>query len=109
MVTIGQKLWYVSNVHRGKPIQHEVIVEKIGRKWFEVEGCFPRMEIETLQADGGQYMSPGRCYLSEQDYIKEQELIKAWTEFQRKLSAMYYAPKGMTVEKIKKLNGLLEE
>ncbi len=106
MVTVGQKLWYVSGVHKRT---HEVVVKKVGRKWFELEGGhFPRISIETFQADGGIYMSPGRCYLSEQVYREEQELAKAWTEFQRKVSVMYYVPAGMTVEKIKKLVELLE-
>lgn len=78
-LVVGQKLWYVPSDKRGQP--HAVTVLKVGRKWADLDYARRRISIKTLRADGGQYSSPGRCYLSQAEYEAEVALDKAWTKF----------------------------
>lgn len=100
----GQKLWWVySSNRRGQP--REVTVTKVGRKWAQLDNnC--RIDIETLLADGGDYMSPGCCYLSKDIYDSGVALQKAWSEMKRDIQ---YAstPEGVTVVDIQAARTLL--
>jgi hypothetical protein len=91
-LTVGQKLWYVPSERRDKPF--EVTVENVGRKWAKI-GYRLRVDKETLWADGGEYSSPGRCYLSEEDYLRELDFNATWTRFRMKVGNMYYPPSGI--------------
>lgn len=103
MLTVGQKLWFVRSGRNGRSGDGmEVIVEKVGRKWAEISAGAPRIDIESLVADGGQYTSPGRCYLSEVAYDEIVSLTKAWRDFAQRIGNMQYgsAPVGVTHEAI---------
>lgn len=92
---IGQKLYLVySDSRRGN--SREVEVEKVGRKWAELSGYGGRVSIEDLSIDGGAgYSSPGRCYLSQEDYEGVLLLNKSWRDFTEDLK---YRPAGITVD-----------
>lgn len=89
---VGQKLCYVQFGHRRneKPQVLEHVVIKVGRQW--VTACEPCMEgkpwmaerfkPETMTADGNGYASPGKYYLTEEQYRSEIESNKAWRELQ---------------------------
>ncbi len=57
-------------------------VTKVGRKWVTLEHD-TRFEREGERGkfvlDGGDYSSPGRVYLSLQDYEDEEKLYTAWS------------------------------
>ena len=74
MLRVGQKLWWVGNRSAGDGRQREVTVVSVGRKWatLDCKSGYPiRNDIETLWADGKGFWSPGRCYLSKQEYDDE--------------------------------------
>jgi hypothetical protein len=102
MLTVGQKLWFVPYQRRVEA--HEVIVEKVGRKWASIG--YYRINIDTLKVDGGQYSSPGACYLSKEAYEAEIKLNQEWDAFRRLVDANY-APKGITIERIKEAINIL--
>lgn len=89
-VKVGQKLWFVPNERHGNP--REVTVTKVGRKWFETDGYTPRISVESLKADGGQYLSPGRCYLSKSEHTHAVATTQAWSEFKRQIERMWQSP-----------------
>lgn len=103
MLTVGQKLWCVPSQRRGSP--HEVTVEKVGRKWAYI-GYSDRIDVETLVMDGGQYSSPGTCYVSQKAYKDEIKLIQIWNAF-RRLVDHHHIPKGITVERIQEAQKIL--
>lgn len=88
-LTVGQELWFVPG-HRGGH-SHYVTVQKIGRKWAEV-GKRLRIDLETLIADGGDFMSPGTCYLSKEEHEQAVERSARWTRIQRFVRDQYGRP-----------------
>jgi hypothetical protein len=101
--TVGQTLWYVPN--RGQPF--EVTIANVGRKWLTIDLRRPmRVDKTTLNADGGQYSSPGTCYLSESAYRDERELSKAWDDFTYWVCSRM--PYGVTLEKIRAARTILK-
>lgn|SRR5262245_22715503 len=104
---VGQRLWYVSRDSRYST-NREVEVTRLGRKWAYLDGnerC--RIDIETLTVDGGEYISPGRCYLSREEYEAERVLYSAWGRLQRDLRDHDRSPEGVTLEDIKQARALL--
>lgn len=95
---VGQKLWYVPR-HRGSGKPREVTVKKIGRIWAELD-YGGRINIDTLEADGGQYPSPGRCYLSRADYERENYRERLWTALKGRLDRRYRAPADISADRI---------
>lgn len=78
MLEVGQELWYVPADSRFVASQsRSVRVEKIGRKWASLNTQY-RIDINTLWADGGQYSSPGRCWLSRDAWLAEQRRHALW-------------------------------
>jgi hypothetical protein len=77
MYTIGQKLYCVPAT---KPLLWSpplnVTITAIGRKWVTIShgGIAGRFLLadKYMTLDGGKYRSPGRCYLSREDYEAEQ-------------------------------------
>ena len=100
----GQKLWWVSQRGRDN-VQCEVAVVKVGRKWAQLNN-WCRIDVGTLVADGGEYQSPGCCYLSQSAYEDAVELTKAWADF---TAALQYksVPEGCTVQAIASARRLL--
>ena len=82
---VGQKLWYVHNDSRVKPF--EVDIFKIGRKWAYIDAFDEdRIDIKTLEVDGGHYSSPGQCYLSEDEYKQVIVLDSIWDKFRSRIN-----------------------
>ena len=80
---VGQELWCVYNDRRiGQ--QHTTVVQKVGRKWIELSNSH-RMNAETMRLDGGNYSSPGMCYLSREEFEEIKQKNDAWRLFQRKV------------------------
>ena len=81
-----------------------VKISKVGRKWLHlaVYGADYKADIETLRLDGGNYSSPGQCYLSEIDYINHQNRLKVWSEISQLVSRRRM-PEGMTLERMREI------
>ena len=104
-LTVGQELFYVSKNTGRKKI---VAVKKIGRKWAYVSGLYRgRVDIKTLAVDGGNYSSPGQCYLSEKAYRDELELDKAWRELVYHFNWIK-RPERISISSIKVIRNILD-
>lgn len=101
---IGQQLYYVSN-NRNDRAQY-VTVEKIGRKWIQLSNSH-RVDKDTLIADGGNYNSPGRCYLDAEIYMKEQSRVVAWSDFKRNIHS-FRLHESVTLDDILQARKLLK-
>ena len=101
---VGQQLYYVSNNRRSST--QYVTIEKIGRKWIQLSNSH-RVDKDTLIADGGNYSSPGRCYIDAEVYTKEQLRAAAWRDFKR--DACSVAPhESVTLDDILQARKLLK-
>ena len=110
MFTVGQELFASFGRNRHKN-ECTMTISKVGRKWLELDDGRYRANIETLDIDGGQDSSPGKCYVSKQDYDDEVALTEAWASLTRHFP-LYSKPKHVTVEDIeqaKKLLGLTNQ
>lgn len=108
-LSIGQTLWYVNTRSPSYPHGGEAVVTNIGRKWAELnDGRYPRINIETMEADGGKYSSPGRCWLSQLDYDMDTSRTHVWNIFVKRVRDQYYTPKsGITEQAIRDAASLL--
>lgn len=89
-LTVGQKLWWVgvwSRVGVTAESGREVTITSVGRKWAGIDRPDTRVDIHSLVADGGEYSSPGRCYLSREDYEREYILRREWEWLKRMFPA----------------------
>lgn len=102
---VGQKLWYIRYGWLGGTPDnlpgHEVTIESIARKWATLKECeHPRIDKITLEADGGEYSSPGRCYLSQAAYVSHAEVTRLWNGFVAQINRSRLPP-GVTAEQIR--------
>jgi hypothetical protein len=97
---VGDKLWFVSSRRNG--LDREVVVMKVGRKWAYLSGR-DRIDLESWGMDGGEYISPGRCYESKDAYESSKALWEEWSLFKRKV-AKIEIPGTMTLERISELS-----
>jgi hypothetical protein len=108
---VGQKLYFVySDRRRGEP--YYLVVKKVGRKWATTsrEGWTHddyRIDVNTLWADAGHYTSPGRCYISKEDYDEAVTRQVEWDRL-REMVKTYNVPQWMTREKIAQIAKLLD-
>ena len=67
--------------------EQEVVVEKVGRRWATIAGVRYRIDVKTLQADGGGYSSPGTCYLDKDAFIAEREAVALYGELRQRMGS----------------------
>lgn len=106
MLKAGQILWYVGRYDRYTK-GHSVTITKVGRKWAETS-IRKRINIETMEADGGQYASPGCCYESKEAYEQMIALNKEWRDLAERLPRDGIAPQGLTMEDIAHIRRVLK-
>lgn len=110
--TVGQTLWYVNTQRRDTTGGYAVTITKVGHKFLTVStyvgGFTERVEIESLAVDGGQYVSPAQCYLSEQHYIEHKELLEANSKFLDKIRGLSLYRSRYSLEVIAQVEKLLE-
>lgn len=95
-LTVGQELWLVPD--RG--MARAVKVVKVGRKWAELDNR-DRVDMNTMKLDGGEYASPGQCYLSREVHDREVELRIAWAYFSGLVCDHRHGPpEGVTIAQI---------
>ena len=100
-LTVGQTLWYVPR--HGLPLSKTI--KKIGRRWAVMDDNAyrpTRIDINTMQADGNGYSSPGECYLSEDAYLERCRMLEAWRILTDRLDR-WHPPQGMTESDIHKV------
>ncbi len=102
---VGARVFVVETNYGSRgPLTYWAMVIKVGRKWVTVqrEGSVAccRFDAETMRVDGGSYSSPGRVYVSEDDYLHETERRKEWGDL---LPWVGYSgpPPHMTLEDIR--------
>lgn len=96
--TKEQKLWMVPNVrYIGEPC--EVTIVKVGRKWLTLDNGY-RAAIDTLVLDGGQFISPGRCYLTRKEWEETTALKDAWVKLRTDIDSNRQPPDGLTIAAI---------
>lgn len=101
--SVGQTVyirWYRDR--EGRPLG-PYKVTKVGRAWIYL-GARYRFDRD-LHIDGGRFASPGRVYLSEQDYCDECERKTAWRAFADLVK--YQPPPKVSVETIEQARALL--
>lgn len=104
---VGQILIYVRSDTRNKT-HSEAEIASIGRKWVNFKGYYTRADKDTLIADGGQYSSPGRYYLSEKDWEDERELHAEWNKLRNNFGG-YQPPENLTLEKIRQITEIMDD
>jgi hypothetical protein len=96
-LTVGQEV-FVKTPSRTVAC-YRVKVEKVGRRWVHFSSGW-RAEIGSRQIDGQDYSSPGRIYISEEEYRTELARDMAWTEFRELMNRRWRAPAGTTSARI---------
>lgn len=96
--TVGQVLYYVpdSSVRGGTP--HFVTILKVGRKWLYFRTM--RVDKDSLNVDGNGYASPGKCWLSKEEYEQYHALNKAWAYLRQKVDEQRRPSKCLSVDDI---------
>lgn len=102
---LGAQVYAVFDRGIAKP--RYMSITKIGRRWITIKdgGHTERFDAETMHIDGGQYISPGRVYLHEDDYRNTLEINKAWADFARRLS--HTPPDHITMTDISTMKTML--
>lgn len=100
-LSVGQGLYYVPKY--GDP--RIVTVTKVGRKWATIGEGYAgfRIDLQTLAADGGDYSSPGQCYLSQAEYKATKARRGAWDEFRRVVDDRYAVPPHLSIHDINEM------
>lgn len=101
---IGQTLYFVPS--RGKPF--EVTISSVGHTWIYFLNRRLRVDKETLIADGGNYLSPGRCYANVEEYDLHVKTMERWNDFKNMMACAYYRD-NLTLEDIETLIEILKK
>ncbi len=92
---VGQRLFMVSTLNRSRHGRNDSweTIRKVGRKWATLEGYEKyRVSLEFLSVDGGEYVSPAQCYLTEKEYREKVCKQKCWGKIQQRLRGMFQSP-----------------
>lgn len=103
--TVGQSVVAVYSLNRKTPEIRPSTVTAIGRKWvtFEYGDQYrytDRFDPEDMRIAAGNFSSPGRAYLSVEDYEAETALSAAWSAVKWAMHGAYRRPDGMTAERM---------
>jgi hypothetical protein len=80
---VGQQFWFASNKHYRE--SSVVTVLAVGRKWLMLDNGLRANKV-TLEADGGEYSSPGRLVASKEEWDAKCEREKAWNNLWKKIT-----------------------
>ncbi len=98
---VGQELWFVHRERRsGAPFATKGT--RVGRKWAQLDSHY-KIDIVTLVADGGQYASPGRCWLNKEAWEAEAKRDETWWKLRRKVEYGWHAPPHLSIEQIEQM------
>lgn len=102
-VKVGDKLWFVPRSRYSEAAW--VTITKVGRKWISAGGN--RFDKTTLEADGGNYSSPGQGYRSQEEWAETVYLRKAWSAVSAYLRNAYGPPDGMSIDRLASIAAIL--
>lgn len=107
---VGQELFVALRRSTVVTIKTTLPVTKVGRKWLTLGAGWgeERADIETLVLDGGDYMSPGKAYLSQEAYESETRLQEGWSAAWGRINRKMATPKGLTDELLNELGRVLD-
>ena len=94
---VGQVVFVVRNDNRRST--YNATVTKVGRKWVYINE-HQRFDPQTKLIDGGNYQSPGRVYLSRDEYDETVTRANAWRDLRSEVQYLYSAPNHLTTERI---------
>lgn len=115
--TIGQEVFFrYSDARRHShttPLIALFVVKNTGRKWVEAayrpgDRAVWKFEAETLAMDGEGFGSPGRIYLSADDFVRDQELERAWVDFRRLVDRGYSRPAHLDLADIVNMAAIMK-
>ena len=100
---VGLKVYFVRTLNRRSYGQKEfwLTVKSIGRKWvtfdngMRIDKNNPRGHV-----DGNNYSSPGRVYLSIEEYAKEQTRARCYTAIYKLTHRHHTAPDAVPTDNI---------
>lgn len=95
---VGQQI-FTEWRNRSKPYAQMETVSKVGRKWVEFMNGQYRFDPETMIIDSGGYTSPGRVWLTEDDYKNHVLRHHVWQELY-KLASRYIPPDHLSIEQM---------
>ena len=87
---IGQEVYVVHNGGRGHKDSCKATITKIGRRWINYEcrnksWLSGRFDPEDMWVDGKGYSSPGKVYLSQEDFDESTLRNKAYRDMYRRM------------------------
>lgn len=101
---VGQVLWYAPYDRRNRP--SVIVVSSVGRKWVKFNRDSRRFDASTMEVDGGQYSSPGKIWMSREDYEADSRIQGEWGYLGRDVYFGKPAP-GLTLDDIAQARKLL--
>lgn len=106
-LAVGMTVWVVYSRRHGDGVERTIT--KIGRKWAYTDLRNQRFDINSWCIDGGDYVSTGEVYASEQAFKDHLALQKEWQSFHGIVRQLSWSnvPGGMTLEKIQQIKALL--
>jgi hypothetical protein len=107
---VGQVLYYIKYAHNRNSVPEgfPITITKVGNRWLSTDNHWIRIDKNTLQADGGKYSSPGKAWLSEEEYITHYTRNKLWMEIFRSVRANDM-PSKITVSELETILNLLRK
>lgn len=105
MISVGQTLCFVG-AHRFNAGARDVVVTKVGRKWAQLDNRY-RIDIQTLEADGAGYTSPGRCYISRAEFEDEQRRNEVWSALRKAVNSHNRLPDTISTSQIESILKIL--
>lgn len=103
--TVGQELWFEPSERRRREQPDDkgcylVRVVKVGRRWVKLSRGGDRMDVNTMEVDGGAYQSPGRCWPSKKAWQAEEARQDAWRELRDHVARQWRPPEWLPTEDI---------
>jgi len=80
-------------------------IQNVGRKWAYFPGNY-RVNLETLEIEGGWQYPRSRCYLSIEHYEAEQRRRELWSQIREYVNT-FSPPPGMTLQRLEWILGAL--
>ncbi|MEX3984120.1 hypothetical protein AB4Y45_34770 [Paraburkholderia sp. EG287A] len=92
---VGQTLLFESSPCANQRVRDKVVVTAVGRKWANIEGAHTgRVNVETMEVDGGSFSSQGECFVSKEDWLEKIGRRIVWDSLKSALRTV--PPAGVT-------------
>jgi len=106
---VGQTLWLVlSSYYKGNAREpKEVVISKVGRKYFELEGRrLEKYNIDNLREEiDSSYKN--QCYLSFQEILDKKEIQKLTDEIRKFLQP--YGELDLSLDQLRRISAIISE